>query len=154
MKVLDDFLTHTDSFLSWTSVWTIWWLLVMVSWLSWIVKSDSCSLSVTCFSDLSKQYYTYAVLDITSDGRLFTLDRRYSLTSLLHSSTAILTSAIQLSLNKVSAAVWSAAHLNLLLHFELPTAFHVKPVVTFFSELVHLNDLYGGDWFLVRPFSF
>ena len=102
--------------------WTICWLLVMVNWLSWVAKSDSCSVSMTCFSDFSKQSSTHAVLDITSDGGSFALDRRYSLTSLLHSSTAILTSAIQSSLNKGSSGAnsyISTAHANLSLHFEL-----------------------------------
>ena len=86
--------------------WTIWWLLVMVSWLSWVVKSDSCFFSVTCFSNFSKQSSTHAVFDITSDWGSFTLNRRYSMTLLLHSSTATLTSAIQSSLN-IGSSIWS-----------------------------------------------
>ena len=84
------------------------WLIVMVSWLSCVTKYDSCSLSVICFSDFSKQSSTHAVFNMTSGGGSFTFDRGYSLTWLLHSSTAILTSANQSSLNKGSSGVSSS----------------------------------------------
>ena len=49
-------------------------------------------------------FYTHAVFDITSDGGSFAFDRRYSFTSLMHSST----SAIQSSLNKKSSGANSS----------------------------------------------
>ena len=48
MKALDNFHTLTASFLSGRSAWTICWLLLMVTWLSCVAKSDSHSLSVIC----------------------------------------------------------------------------------------------------------
>ena len=48
-----------SSFLSLASAWTIFWLLVIVSWLSCVAKSDSCFLCVTCFSDFPRQCSTH-----------------------------------------------------------------------------------------------
>lgn len=73
------------------------WLVVSLNWFRWFAKSEN----YLWLLDFSKQSPTHDLLDIRSEGCSSILDRRYSFTLLLHSSTTVFTSASQtLSYNR------------------------------------------------------